>query len=93
MVSRTRVTVKNLNTDLTLYRLKLQHENLVHKHHTAHLERKRAVEAMRQHTQAKNAWIQHSTLKEATERMSPALARYYHDKIAELAKQRGAYGP
>ena len=91
MTSQSRATVKGLKTDLALYRMMLQHENRVHKHLVRTQERERAMLHIRSASHAKNAFIQHATLVEASKRMPPEIARFYHGKIRELAEQRGEY--
>ena len=83
-----RATVKGLDTELALYRMRLQHENLVHKVFTRTLETRRAMAAMRQHHAQRQAANEHAALVEASLRMSPAMQRYYHDRIAQLAKEK-----
>ena len=90
-MTRSQATVKGLKTDLVLYQQMLRHENLVHKHLVRTHERERAVSHMKQATMAKNAFIQHSALVEASRRMPPEIARYYHEKIRDLATKRGIY--
>ena len=90
-MTRSQATVKGLKTDLALYHKMLQHENMVHKHLVRTHERERAMQHIRAATASKNAFIQHATLVEATHRMAPAIAQFYHNKIRELAEQRGDY--
>ena len=83
-----KATVKNLDTELALYRRRLQHENLVHKVFTRTLENRRAMATMRQHHAQRQAANEHAALVEASLRMSPALQIFYHDRIAQLAKEK-----
>ena len=90
-MTASKAAVRGLKTDLALYHKMLQHENLQHKHLARTHERERAMAHIRASTSAKNAFIQHATLVEATRRMAPGLAAFYHQKIRELAEQRGEY--
>ena len=87
----TKASVSGLKTDLFLYRQLLRHENMVHKHLVRTHVRERATAHMRQAARAKNAFIEHATLVEASNRMPPEMARYYHNRMRELATQRGEY--
>ena len=46
------------------------------------------MQAMKQHHAAKQAKNDFDILTEASLRMSPAMQRYYHDRIAQLAKEK-----
>ena len=83
-MTASKAAVRGLKTDLELYYRMLQHENVQHRHLARTHERERAMEHIRAQTAAKNAFIQHATLVEATRRMAPALAKFYHGKIKEL---------
>ena len=91
-MTASKAAVRGLKTDLALYHKLLQHENLQHKHLARTHERERAMQHIRASTAAQNAFIQHATLVEATKRMPPGLAAFYHQKIRQLAEQRGDYG-
>ena len=74
-------------TDRELYHMRLRSQNVLHRHHGALIDRERHLQAIKATNAYRDAAIQHATMLEASRRLSPAMQKYYHDKMCTLASR------